>query len=88
MRKLLLILIALPCLSFGSNTLDMTTLRCRGMHINSATTLKQVQSTCLIREQTSSDGLFEVDYRNDATGKTVECFFGSNMPHSTVNGCK
>ena len=87
MRKLLLILIALPCLSFATS-LDMTTLKCRDMHITNATTLKQVQSTCLIDEQTSNNGLFEVDFRNDATKKIVECFFGSNMPHSTVNGCK
>ncbi|HLX53591.1 MAG TPA: hypothetical protein VKR58_06605 [Aquella sp.] len=87
MRKLLLILIALPCLSFATS-LDMTTLKCRDMHITSATTLKKVQSTCLIDEQTSNNGLFEVDFRNDATGKIVECFFGSNMPNSTVNGCK
>jgi hypothetical protein len=86
MRKLLF-LVALPCLSFAT-ILDMTTLKCRDMHITSITTLKQVQSTCLIDEQTSSSGLFEVDFRNDATGKIVQCYFGSNMPSSTVNGCK
>jgi hypothetical protein len=88
MRKLLLILIALPCCLSFATTLDMKTLKCRDMYITSATTLKKVQSTCLIDQQTSSNGLFEVDFRNDTTKKIVECFFGSNMPNSTVNGCK
>lgn len=87
MRKILIVLLALPVLSYASS-LDMSTLRCRNMKITSATTLADVQHNCLISEQTSDEGLFEVEFTNDATQKSVTCYFGSNTPTAYVNGCK
>lgn len=87
MKKLLVALAVLPALSFASS-LDMSTLKCKDMSINSATTLQQVQSTCLIKEQKTHKGLYQVEFKNDTTGKNVKCDFATNTPTATVNGCR
>lgn len=87
MRKLLLILFAIPLISYA-DPLDMTTLKCRDMKLTNLTTVADVQGTCLISYQTSNDGLYRIDFRNDSTGDTVTCYFGSNVPSAKLNGCK
>lgn len=94
MRKLLLILAAtsFTTLSFAAS-LNMATLQCKGMKINASTTLQQVQTNCLIKDQKmdKSKGMYQVTFTNTATGKTektVTCNFVSNDPKSLVNGCK
>lgn len=87
MRRLLMILLFIPILAYATD-LDMSTLRCRDVHLDSDTTLAVVQHECLIRSQSSTDGMFEVDFRNDATGQVVSCYFGSNSPSAYLDGCK
>lgn len=88
MRKLLLVLLVLPVISFATS-LDMSTLQCRGTRLNASTTLSQVQSMCLIKEQEkTSKGLYKVEFRNDSTKKTVTCYFASNTPKALLNSCK
>lgn len=87
MRKLLIVLLALPALSFASS-LDMSTLKCKNMSITTTTTLKQVQDNCLIKDQKSHKGMYEVEFKNDTTGKSVKCDFAKNDPTAVVNGCR
>lgn len=51
MRKLLLSLLMLPMISFASDSLDMSNLKCGKLQIYSSTTLQDVQNNCLIRRQ-------------------------------------
>lgn len=85
--KKLLILLAMPALTFASS-LDMSTLACKNMKLNSATTLADVQANCLIRKQTTSKGRYEVKFRNDTTQKNVTCYFADNNPKSLLNSCE
>ncbi len=93
MRKLLAILISLPVLSFASS-LDMATLKCqttpdkKALNISPTTTLKQVQDNCLIADEKTHDGMYEVKFKDDASGKNVKCDFATNTPTATVNGCR
>lgn len=88
MQKSLLLfaLLAIPALSFASK-LDMNTLSCRGLKITSSTTAADVQSHCLIKKQTTSNGRFEIQFVNQATNKTVGCYFASKSPTALVNSC-
>jgi hypothetical protein len=45
MRKLILSLLVLPCVSYAGS-LDMNNLYCGDLKIDSATTLKQVEDKC------------------------------------------
>lgn len=87
MRKLLLSLSLLPCLSFASS-LDMSTLQCNGVQLNSSTTLAQVQTICKLKEQKMSDGLYQVEFMDDATKKEVKCNFATNESSALLNSCK
>lgn len=87
MRKLSAVLFGAFIVT-GCSTLDMNTLQCRNMPITNATTLKQVQNTCLISNQTQRSGLYEVQFRNDSTQKNVKCDFATNSPDAVVNGCR
>lgn len=87
MRKLLLSISVLPCLAFASS-LDMTTLQCNGMKLNSSTTLAQVQKNCQLKEQKMDDGLYQVEFINDATKKEVKCNFPKNESSALLNSCK
>ena len=89
MRKLLVVLLALPVVSFATS-LDMSTLQCRNTKLNSSTTLKNVQDLCLIKKETTSDGRYEVKFVNDgdAKKKTVTCYFADNKPTTLLNSCK
>lgn len=87
MKKLLLSLLVFPFMSYAAS-LDMNNLKCRDMALTSATTLGDVQDSCLISEQYYSYGRFAVDFRNDATGDSVTCYFGSNNRATKLNGCK
>lgn len=87
MRKLVCVLLAMPIMSFATS-LDMSTLQCKGILLNSATTLADVQANCLIKAQTTSKGRYEVKFTNDATEDTVTCYFGSNTPTAILNSCK
>ena len=87
MRKLLVVLLALPVVSFASS-LDMSTLQCRNIKLNSSTTLKDVQDNCLIKKETTSNGRYEVKFVNGATKKTVTCHFANNEPTALLNSCK
>jgi hypothetical protein len=86
MRKLLLVLI--PCGSVFAASLDMSTLACKSLKINSATTLSDVQSNCVIKKQETSKGLYKVEFTNDTTKKEVTCSFPSNDPKALLNSCK
>ena len=86
MRKLLITLLALPLVSFATS-LDMSTLKCKDMKLNSATTLTDVQNNCLVKREESSKGRYEVDFVNSTTGKTVTCYFASNTPTAELNSC-
>ena len=86
MRNLILILMVTPALALASS-LDMTTLQCRNIKLNSSTTLADVQNNCLIEKQKASIGRYQVDFVNNATNKTVTCYFASNMPTALLNSC-
>lgn len=75
-----------PLLSFATK-LDMNTLSCRDLKITSSTTLADVQSHCLIKKQTTSSGRYEVEFVNQATKKTVGCYFADKKPTTVVNSC-
>ena len=87
MRKILFLLSTVATVSFASS-LDMSTLSCRNIKLNSSTTLSEVQSNCLIKKQTTSKGRYEVDFVNGASGKTVKCYFASNDAKALLNSCK
>lgn len=87
MRKLLLALTAMSSVAFASS-LDMNNLSCKTMKITASTTLAQVQSNCTIAKQKTSGGLYEVEFTNNATNKSVTCKFAANTPAATVNSCK
>ena len=87
MRKLLVILLALPVVSFATS-LDMSTLQCKTLKLNTATTLQDVQNNCLVKKQTSSKGRYEVEFTNSTTNKTVTCYFASKEPTALLNSCK
>lgn len=93
MRKLLALIMALPVVSFAAS-LDMSTLKCqtspdrKPLNITTATTLKQVQDSCLIADEKKHDGMYEVKFKNDTTGKNVKCDFASDSPTAVVNGCR
>jgi len=87
MRGLLITLMTFSVL--GCSSLDMNTLQCRDIQVTNKTTLKQIQDTCLISYQTArSSGLYEVQFRNDSTKKTVKCDFATDSPDAVVNGCR
>lgn len=87
MRKLLLVLLAIPAMSFAAS-LDMSNLQCKNVPINSKTTLGDVQKNCLISKQEAKNGMYEVVFTNDATKKSVKCFFPTKDASSPLNGCK
>lgn len=86
MRKLLLVLI--PCGAAFAGSLDMSTLACKNLKINSATTLSDIQNNCVIKKQETAKGLYKVEFVNDATKKEVTCSFPSNDPKALLNSCK
>ncbi len=86
MKKLLIVLLAMPVLSFA-RSLDMSTLACRDYKLDSATTLKDVQDHCLIKKQKPNDGRYEVKFVNTTTDKVVTCYFAENSPTSALNSC-
>ncbi len=86
MRKFLVIALALPVLSFASS-LDMSTLKCNSLSITSATTLKQIQDNCKIKDQKTHNGMYQVEFTNTTTNKSVSCDFANNDPAAVVNGC-
>ena len=86
MRKLLMTILAMPLLAFASS-LDMSTLACKDMKLDSATTLKDVQDHCLIKNAASSKGRYEVEFVNTTTNKTVTCYFANNTPAAALNSC-
>lgn len=86
MRKFLVIALALPVLSFASS-LDMSTLKCNSLSITSATTLQQVQNSCMIKKQETHKGMYQVEFTNTTTNKSVSCDFANNDPAAVVNGC-
>jgi hypothetical protein len=90
MRKLLLIALGIPTLSFAFGAdLDMNRLYCRDMKITSATTLQEVRNKCLLRSQDMGcNGLYQVKFRNDATQDDVTCNFATTEKTSLLNGCK
>jgi hypothetical protein len=72
----------------GCSTVDMNSLKCRNMQVSSKTTLQDVQNTCLISSQRlNSSGLFEVEFRNDSTQKSVTCDFATNSSDAILNSC-
>ena len=92
MQKLLIPLILLSGLSFASD-LDMNSLACGSLKLNSATTLKEVQDTCQIKTQgmkTTGNklGLYEVEFVNTSSNKSVTCDFARNESASKLNGCR
>lgn len=87
MKKLVLVLLAVPALSFAAS-LDMSTLACKSTKLNASSTLADVQANCLIKKQTTSKGRYEVEFRNDTTQKTVTCYFPTNTPTAPLNSCK
>jgi hypothetical protein len=92
MRKLLIPLMALSGVSFAS-TLDMSTLSCGNMPINSATTLDMVVNTCTVKDQYAVTygrflGMYEVKFVNSATNDTVKCDFSAKDGSALVNGCR
>lgn len=87
MHKLLLALTAMSSVAFASS-LDMNNLSCKTMKITAATTLSEIQANCTIAKQKISSGLYEVEFTNDATKKSVTCHFATNTPTATVNSCK
>ncbi len=89
MKKLLLSSIfIISFISSLASSLDMSMLSCRNKKLNSSTTLADVQANCLIRKQTTSNGRYAVEFRNDATNKDVTCYFGSSTSSAILNGCK
>lgn len=86
MRNLLLFLLIVPALVYA-DSLDMTTLQCKGIKLNNATTLADVQNNCMIEKQKTSKGRYQVDFINNETNKTVTCYFASNMPTALLNSC-
>lgn len=87
MRNLLLTMLIIPGFSFASS-INMNALKCKSLAINAATTLKQVQDNCIIKSQSKHDGMFEVEFTDDATQKKVKCDFASNTATAVVNGCR
>ncbi|MBX9598048.1 MAG: hypothetical protein K2X04_05680 [Burkholderiales bacterium] len=86
MRNLLLLLSIIPVLAYA-DSLDMRTLQCRSIKLNSSTTLADVQNNCMIQKQKTSKGRYQVDFINNETNKTVTCYFASNMPTALLNSC-
>lgn len=86
-KKLLTMSLLVPAIVFAGS-LDMSTLSCKGVKLDSATTLHDVQTHCLLREQGINKGRYMVKFRNDATGSDVVCYFGSDAPNAPLNGCK
>ncbi len=86
MRKLLIIFAGISSLSFASS-LDMSTLSCNNKFLLRGTTLKDVQENCLIKEQSITRGMLQVDFINDTTGKEVSCLFPSTRPSAYLNSC-
>jgi len=84
----LLSLLAAPFLANASD-LNMHTLNCKGTHLYDSTTLKDVQSKYVLKEQMmDSDGRYRVRFTNDATSDTVTCYFGTAAEDSKLNSCK
>lgn len=87
MRKLVLSLSFLPCLAFASS-LDINTVQCGSYKLNASTTLSQVQSNCQLKKQKMDDGLYQVEFTNDANKKKVKCNFPGKESGSVVNSCE
>lgn len=87
MRKILLISLFMIPLIVSANSLDMNTLKCRGLRLTNTTTLADVRAHCLIRMQNTSNGRYDVKFRNDTTGDDVICHFGSDADNSVLNSC-
>lgn len=88
MRKLLLALLAgSSCITMASS-LDMNNLYCKKVQLNSSTTLADVQANCTLKSQKEKSGMYQVEFTNDATGKTVTCNFPTNQPTAALNSCK
>lgn len=58
------------------------------MKLNSSTTLAQVQKTCQLKKQEMNDGLYQVEFMDDATKKEVKCNFATNESSALLNSCK
>ncbi|RTK98164.1 MAG: hypothetical protein EKK57_12360 [Proteobacteria bacterium] len=88
MRKLLLtLLVGANCMAMASS-LDMSNLYCKKVQLTSATTLADVQANCTLKSQKEKSGMYQVEFTNDATGKTVTCNFPTNQPTAALNSCK
>lgn len=92
MRKLILSLLVLPCVSYAGS-LDMNNLYCGDLKINSATTLKQVEDKCQVKKEYDKTynyelGMYEIKFVNTATNDKVRCDFPRDEPTSPVNGCR
>ncbi len=87
MKKILLINLCMIPLIASASSLDMNTLRCRNLWLTNTTTLADVRAYCLIRMQNTSNGRYDVKFRNDTTGDDVTCHFGSDAQSAILNSC-
>lgn len=87
MRKLLVIMTGMSSIAMASS-LNMDNLYCKKVQLTSTTTLADVQKNCTLKDQKTKDGMYQVEFTNDATGKSVTCHFATNQPTATLNSCK
>lgn len=92
MKKILVPLMMVSGLAVAAD-LDMNNLYCGDLKIDSATTLKQVTSSCKDEKQKSVTygyymGMYEVKFVNTATNKNVKCDFPESGDSALINGCR
>ena len=90
MRKLILpLLLVIPCLTYAISQQEMSRAMCKNLHINSKTTLQEVKDNCkILKEETSSKGIFEVTLNNDTTNSEIVCSFPDKASTAILSSCK
>ena len=87
MKKLLLSLLVVPGLAMAGSV-NVNSIQCGSLKFNASTTLSQVQGNCQLKKQKMDDGLYQVEFTNDANKKKIECKFVSKESDAVINCCE
>ena len=88
MRKLLALLMILPCISFAKD-IDVGTVSCRDYHFNQKiTTLQDVKDKCMVSGNIKDNGRQRLTFTNASTDKKIHCYFADDLPTAKISYCE
>lgn len=88
MKKLLVLLVIMPCISFAQD-IYVGTISCKDYQFNqNTTTLQTVKDKCMVSANIKSLGRQRVTFTNSSTNKKIDCYFADDMPTAKISYCE